>query len=44
MGYNLVVFFFLLILSLANAGLNFFISQQESFRVLGKMKLLNECM
>lgn len=37
MGYNLIVFFFLLFLSLANAGLNFYISQQESFRVLGKM-------
>jgi hypothetical protein len=39
MGYNLIVFFFLLFFSLANAGLNFYISQQESFRVLGKMKL-----
>ncbi|EFX86645.1 hypothetical protein DAPPUDRAFT_307904 [Daphnia pulex] len=35
MGYNSIVFFFLLFLSLANAGLNFYISQQESFRVLG---------
>ncbi|XP_046452287.1 tyrosine-protein kinase RYK-like isoform X2 [Daphnia pulex] len=35
MGYNLIVFFFLLFFSLANAGLNFYISQQESFRVLG---------
>lgn len=36
MGDKIFVFSFLLFLPLAKAGLNFFISQQESFRVLGK--------
>lgn len=39
MGEKFILFSFLLCLPLAKAGLNFFISQQESFRVLGKKEI-----